>query len=209
VVLPAALTADLLALFDSIGLDHTATAGAADEVQLTLREVVPACLGFQLDLVEQGLTVTLMSFEAPVQAADIVTSLHVPLAVLGLLRLPPAAATTPARFDPRSSLTLYGSRSGAFVDLAADLTYALTSAPGQVPALHAVTLDEHLSPPSTTSGVVGASDVSTTNRAVGYLIGEGHDPQLALEELRRRAAAAGLTAVGYAAQLLGRSTERH
>ena len=212
-VLSAALTADLFTFFDSVGLDPAVTADAADDIHLTLREVVPTCLGFQFDLVDNGVTVSLTSFEPSTQAGDIATSLHVPLLALGFLRLPPTAAVIPARFDPRSALTLYGSRAGAFVDLAADLTYALRSASrgSSGPAngmpsigLGAVTLDQHLTPSSTSAGVVGAHELSTVNRALGYLIGQGHDPELALGELGRRAAAAGLTVLVYAAQLLGR-----
>jgi len=212
--LSAALAADLFTFFDSVGLDPALTAEAVDDVQLTLREVVPACLGFRLELVSHGLAVCLTSFEPPVDPVDIRTSLHVPLLVLGLLRLPLTTAMTSAQFDPDSSLTLYGARSGAFVDLAADLTYALTTArrasPGldsgnlRRPTSEAFTLDQHLTPSSTTSGFAGAADLSTMDRAVGYLIGQGHDSDLALEELRRRAAVAGLAVLVYAAQLLGR-----
>jgi len=143
-----------------------------------------------------------------------VTSLRVPLHLLGLLRLPRTTTATAAEFGPGSSLTFYGSRSGAFVDLAADLTYALRSAPSNNPGRahappprphdEAVTLDQHLPPSSMTSGFVGAADVATINRAVGYLIEEGHDPAGASAELGRRATSAAVTVPVYAAQLLGR-----
>lgn len=213
-VLPAALHADLFAFFDSVGLDPALTADAADDVQQTLSDAVPACLGFQLDLVDHGLAVTLTSFQPLVKAVDVVTSLHIPLLLLGLLRFPPTVSDTrPTRFDPGSSLTLFGARSGAFVDLAADFGHALKSArerlPGQDHAHRhsppdAVTLDRHLIPSSMTSGFAGTEDLATINRAVGYLIEQGHDAAAALAELGRRAAAAEVTVLVYAAQLLGR-----
>ena len=213
-VLPAALRSELFAFFDSVGLDPALTVGSVTDVQETLRHVVPACLGFQLDLVNQGLTVTLTSFQPLAQAVDVATSLHVPLILLGLLRLPLTTGSAPTQFEPRSSLTLYGSRAGAFVDLAADLMYALGSArrdgPGRDQPTHfqspdaAVTLDQHLTRSSMTSSFVGAAEVTTINRAMGYLIEEGHDPAGASAELGRRAATAEISVPAYAAQLLGR-----
>ena len=38
-------------------------------------------------------------------------------------------------------------------------------------------LDRDVTPPSTTSGLVGAEEASTINRAIGWLIDKGHDPR--------------------------------
>ena len=210
----SALATDLFTYFDGVGLDPSLTAEAVDQVAQTLHEVVPACVGFRLELVDHGLAVSLTSFEPRVEANDVVTSLQVPLLLLSLLKLRPTVAMTQARFHPGSSLTLYGARAGAFVDLAADFTYALSTARRSSEGRHrheplrshpeTFALDQHLTPPRTSSGLVGAENISTMDRAVGYLIGQGHDPDLAAAELGRRATAAGLAVLVYAAQLLGR-----
>ena len=130
------------------------------------------------------------------------------------------------RFDPDSRVTLYAATAGAFVDLAADLSYALhlpTSTDrftdagssngddqrcGQVDDDRRITLDADVPPNPLDSGVSGLSELSTINRAIGVLIDHGHHPDHAGETLRGDASIEGLEPHGYAARLLGRDRAR-
>ena len=67
-----------------------------------------------------------------------------------------------------------------------------------------IRLDADLPPVSMTSGLVGSEELTTINRAVGLLIGQGHLPGDAHDLLRRGALAVGLDADRFAARLLGR-----
>jgi hypothetical protein len=81
----------------------------------------------------------------------------------------------------RGSLLLHAATPGAFVDLAADLAYAL----GIDPA--ALVVDAHLDPRSAESAAIGLADQIAINQAIGVLIGRGHTPESASRELDRRA----------------------
>ena len=122
------------------------------------------------------------------------------------------------RFDAESRVTLYAATAGAFVDLAADLSYALhlpactdrsanAGSPdsddqrhGRVGTDRRIILDADLLPSPLASGVSGLSELSTINRAIGVLIGHGQHPDDAADSLRRD----GLEFDSYAARLLGR-----
>jgi hypothetical protein len=88
----------------------------------------------------------------------------------------PLATVTPT--DAASTLLLYAATPGAFVDLAADLIYALRIEPT------ALVLDGHLDPPA---GLTGLDEHSVINQAIGVLIGRGHTPESAQHELQRLA----------------------
>jgi hypothetical protein len=122
-----------------------------------------------------GMTLVIDSHEVSVTAleddpAEIATSLKV-----GFARLDSA--------DPAGTLTLYASTPGAFVDLAADLTYALDVDHS------AVILDQDLTP-SASADARSLDGHTTVNRAIGALIERGHTPESANLELKR------LTALG-------------
>ncbi len=143
---------------------------------------------------------------------SVVTSLRLPLKLID------------AGFEIGSRAVYYASIRGAFVDLAADLTYALTpggaaptSAPTRSPesdgdahvaAIGAdgqpagISLDTDLPPSSRTFGISGLSELSTINRAVGMMIDRGHHPGEVHATLRRHAAAAGLAPHAFALRLL-------
>ena len=63
-------------------------------------------------------------------------------------------------------------------------------------------LDADLPPLTTESGLVGLQERSVMDRAVGVMIDQGHDPDLAHATLRRQAAVAGVEPHIYAARLL-------
>jgi hypothetical protein len=200
---------------NSIGLDSNALDDALD-ASLTaftaaIEAAVPSYLGLQLTSSQNGHPVTLTRI-TPRRTAT--TSLRIPLTVLG------------PRFDPDSRVTLYAATAGAFVDLAADLSYALhisTSTDrstearssngddqrcGQVDDDRRITLDADVPPNPLVSGVSGLSELSTINRAIGVLIDHGHHPDHAVETLRREASREGLEPHSYAARLLGRDRAR-
>lgn len=91
----------------------------------------------------------------------------------------PLATVTPT--DPASTLLLYAATPGAFVDLAADLIYALRIEPT------ALVLDGHFDPRAGSGGITGLDEHSAINQAIGVLIGRGHTPESAQHELQRLA----------------------
>jgi hypothetical protein len=99
-----------------------------------------------------------------------------------------------------SCLVLYAATPGAFVDLAADLTYALQVGPD------ALIVDAHLNPSFDDAGPDGLADMTHINQATGILIGRGHTPDSASTELRRLAHLAETTIRGAAHQLIHAAT---
>jgi hypothetical protein len=110
-------------------------------------------------------------------------------------------------FAAATRIVFYAGTPGAFVDLAADLAFALrganTSERADDSAL-AILLDED--PPPRTRGfsLAGLTEMSTIDRAVGVLIGRGHHPDHVYATLRRAAARASMEPHVWAAQLLSR-----
>ena len=152
-----------------------------------LEAAVPSYLGLQLTIIENAWPVILTAIRPDPVAT---TSLRLPLAVLG------------PHFDPQSRVTLYATIPGAFVDLAADLGYArhLPTATNHVTdeagnsTRHGprngglqIALDADLPPSTRISGMSGLAELSTINRAIGILLGQGHRPDRASETLRRNA----------------------
>jgi hypothetical protein len=145
-----------------------------------LRAAIPSVLGLTATITQAGDAVTLTSAEPDVPAAA-AASLHVPLDEVT------AAGSG-------STVTFYAARWGAFVDLAADIRYAY-GLDGQV------VIDGHLDDyvsAAGTPGVTGLAELLVINRAIGVLIGQGHQGN-ARSVLQRRADQAGIS-LGAAAQ---------
>jgi hypothetical protein len=196
----------------SIGLDGNALDDALDAslaaLTADIEAAVPSYLGVQLTIRQNGHPVTLTRI-APHRTAT--TSLRIPLTVLG------------RRFDPDSRVTFYAAAAGAFVDLAADLSYALhvpTSTDrstdgsdgedrrhGPVDGDRGITLDADVPPSALVSGVSGLSELSTINRAIGVLIDHSHHPDQVGDTLRCDASSEGLERNSYA-RLLGSDRAR-
>ncbi|SDT10202.1 hypothetical protein SAMN04488543_3036 [Friedmanniella luteola] len=149
---------------------------------------MPGHAGLRLTVVHSGHPVTLTAVTAE-RAEATRTSLGLPLPLL-----------SPA-YEPGGKAAFYSTVPGAFVDLAADLTYVLDRS-----RTRAVTIELDGDLPLVTSGVLvtGLEDLAALNRAAGILIARGQDPGTAPQALRTRAGVAGLTPLAYAHRLLGR-----
>lgn len=163
----AAIAADLALLtqtLDDPGIDLEA---ALRTFTADVRRAVASYTGMRMTIALDGHEVSFtVHDDTTIQSA---TSLLIPLAALTT-----AEAT--------STLLLYAATPGAFVDLAADLSYALGI------TLDPLVVDGHLNPPVSSDGVTGLDEHSTINQAIGVLIGRGHIPESAREELHRLAA---------------------
>lgn len=168
----AALAADLAGLTDGLGdpqvdLETQLRALAAD-----LAHAVASFTGLTMTIRLDDQTV---SFSARAGAGIGIgateTSLEIPLSAL-------------TEAQAGSSLVFYAAVAGAFVDLAAELSYIL----GLNPEI--LVLDQHLHVAATPdgAGMAGLEEYSMINQAIGVLIARGHAPDSALEELRRLAA---------------------
>jgi hypothetical protein len=114
------------------------------------------------------------------------TSLRLPLSALGNAGL-------------LGALVFYAGNPGAFVDLAADLSFALGLGPD------VVALDQDLTPisdPAGLTGLTGLAEMSQVNQAIGILIERGHVPHSARTELHRLANLAQTTPPAAAQQLM-------
>ena len=150
---------------------------------------VPSYLGMTVTVIAGGHEVRL---DVPEQARgehEIGTSLRMPLTDI-----------TPT--DAGSSLVLYAATPGTFVDLAADLAYALQVGP------EALALDADLTPSFDGSGLHGLADMTHINQAIGILIGRGRSPEGAATELRRLADRAETTVRVAAHQVIHATTRR-
>ncbi len=211
-----ALLTNLADLAGSVGTDSDALNLPLRAVVDALRAAVPSYRGLQLTIVDSGQQVTLTDLSSSEALAAVLTSLRIPLRLFD------------RRQDSCSRIIFYAGTRGAFVDLAADLGYVLTTStttpdpddnqvasaldgrPEQARARTAqfLVLDTDLPPSTKISGLTGLSELSAVNRALGVMIGRGHTPDGAYETLRDAAAASGVETHIYASRLLGSSTDR-
>jgi len=148
-----------------------------------LRAAIPSVLGVTVTITEAGDAVTLTSAEPDLMALA-GASLRIPLDEVFMA-------------GPGSTVTFYAARPGAFVDLAADIRYAY-GLNGQI------VIDGHLDnhvPSVGTPGVTGLAELLLINRAIGVLIGQGHQDN-PRSVLQWRADQAGTTLLDAAQKLL-------
>jgi hypothetical protein len=164
---PRLLTDDISDLFSDLAVPDSVTGQPVDlEASLaaltsSVKRAVPSYRGLGLILVIDEQPITVTSAERG-DASDIATSLSLSLAWVPLL-------------GRDSQITFYASVPGTFVDLAADLAYALGN--------ESLRLDGDI-PSALVSNLTGVRRLSTINEAVGVLIGHGHSPDGAQRELR-------------------------
>jgi hypothetical protein len=202
---PAALLAHLQGLTVSIGQDDHDLAVTLAALTGALRSTAATYCGFQLTIVVNQWPVTLTAF---IDGHDVPagTSLRLPLALVSPM------------VDSESRVVFFAVTPGAFIDLAADLSYALGGIPveRQTPVAdnrdlrgtrvdgqrRAIELDVDLPLLSPNSGLTGLGELTVLNRAIGLLVDQGHDIEQAHQLLRRDAAAAGVEPYAYAARIL-------
>ena len=206
---PTALLSDLAQLADSVDLDAGLLQTPLSALVAELRAAVGSYRGLQLTVVRDGQPVTLTDISDPDEDGSIVTSLRVPLSVLG------------PSHDARSRVVFYASVAGSLIDLATDLGYVLKTATirydsepeGAVREGDGLAGPAHVRPPvlildtdvpqnPAVSGLTGLSEMSAVDRAVGIMIERGHHPDVAYDALSEQAATAGVETCVYAVQVL-------
>jgi hypothetical protein len=167
---PTLLTDDIHNLFSELAVpDDLAEQPVELEKSLTalteaVKSAAPSYRGLALTLVIDKQPVSVTSAELG-NTSDIATSLR-----LSLAWVPSLSAD--------SRITFYASTPGTFVDLAADLSFALGSG--------SLRVDEDI-PSALVSDLTGVGRLSAINKAVGVLISHGHTLDSAQRELRHTA----------------------
>ncbi|AEF34859.1 MULTISPECIES: ANTAR domain-containing protein [Mycobacteriaceae] len=167
----AALAADLAALteiLDDPGLDLT---GTLRQLVDNSKLAVGSYLGLTVMTTVLGRQSSFTVLESGTEIGDIVTSLWLPI--------PPAMSDDGAA--PFASLILYAGNPGAFVDLAADLSW-LTGR-----TLTEFVLDQHRTPPRAGGAPGGIAAASLIDQAIGVLIAGGYTVERAHREIDARA----------------------
>jgi len=213
--LPAALLAHLKDLTASIGQDGQDLDDTLTALTAALNSTATTYCGLRLTIVENQWPITLTAVtdghDADGHDVPVGTSLRLPLALVS-----PAV-------DHGSRVVFFAVTPGAFIDLAADLSYVLGGIPvsqASPPAdgddhrdhggagldghRRAIELDLDLPLLSRVSGLTGFAELTVLNRAIGMLVAQGNDIEQAHQLLRRDAAAAGVEPHVYAARILRR-----
>lgn len=179
----AASLALLTAALDHPGLDVSAEVLA---LAAEARTVVQSYLGMTINVIGDS-AVTLSAIEESRKTTDIRTSLRIPLLGNGT--------------DGNGiELILYAYQPGAFVDLAADLTWLTGRQPEEL------RLDRHLQLASPFEGCETLVATSLINQAIGVMIGRGSTPAAAIRELDSFAASNAIARVDAASRILDEVT---
>ena len=185
-----ALAADLA--FLTIALDEPDSLPLGSVLQRLVDDVrlaVPSFLGFTMALMVDGEAVTFTAVQGLADPGRAVTSARVPLEAL-------------TDFSTGGRIAFYATQPGAFVDFAADVTFALGLHP------HEVVLDADLDKPAATPRAPrpGLADTCQINQAIGILIDHGFLPGEAEQEIRDRATAQQVTYRAAAGRLIDSAT---
>lgn len=181
-----ALAADLAALTEMLDESDIDLETQLDAFTAGVKLAASSYLGMTMTIAVNGNQVSFTALEdAAMRTAAIATSLLIPLSAV-------------SGAEPGSTLVLYAAAPGAFVDLAANLDYALR--------LHhtALVLDDYLAAPANGagSGASGLEGAATINRAIGALITRGHTPKSAREEMAQFASLDGRGILAVAEKVL-------
>jgi hypothetical protein len=171
VEITAALAADLALLSEALDETDPDITESLDHFVADVRLAVRSYLGLTVISGSATFPLTLTVMEGSTHPGDVLSSLMMPL----------SDGTADDSGVPLA-VVLYAARPGAFVDLAADLSW-LTDRP-----LSDFALDQHLSGPAQPDG--GARAASLVNQAIGLLVGRGYTPEQAEREIDARAASA-------------------
>ncbi|PYC87337.1 hypothetical protein C7C46_05035 [Streptomyces tateyamensis] len=164
--LSGTLAADLTTLTEALGRPAADLTDSVQNLADSMRSAVPSWLGLTMTIVLDGLPLALTILDDSAAPHRVATSAALPL-------------TSDQGTGPGSTIVFYAGTPGAFVDFAADLTFALSL------ELDDVALDQHLTPPRETSGLSGLTDAAGLNQAIGILIDRGRTQDEATAELCR------------------------
>jgi hypothetical protein len=165
------LSAGLARLTESLGRPEADLEGELRRLSDELASAVDSYLGLSITITGDAGPVTMSTWQPDAGRAAVGSSLLIPL---------PLICATP----PGSALILHAAQPGAFVDLAADLSFALGE------ALPTFVLDQHLTEHanrSSTPELIGLAESSQINQAIGVLLACGRTREQALAELWHRA----------------------
>lgn len=182
------------------------TAAVAADLALLARGVEPDCdLADMLAVLAADVRAAVRSYVGltlSVAAADpssrlrLVDTVADPAAVRTSLMMPVPSAGRGLPGRDGATLVLYAGAAGAFVDLAADLSW-LTGL-----ALDTFELDRHLAAFAEPGTGATMRSLSVIDQAIGVLIGRGHTREQAVADLDVRAAATAGTRYDAAASIL-------
>jgi hypothetical protein len=191
VPISAALAADLAALTASLDDPSIEIAHTIEQLSRDVGVAVRSYLGLSVRLSSPDQDIDFMVLTERAELARIRTSVRLALS-------PSTAGNTSleARGALQVVLVFYAATAGAFVDLAADLSWLVGGGRDRL------ALDEDLPKPDQPPSRHTLGALSEMNQAIGVLIGQGHTPDTARHELFRLAAATGATIAAAAAAIL-------
>jgi hypothetical protein len=165
------LSAALARLTESLDRPEADLEGELRRLSDDLSSAVDSYLGLSITITGDAGPVSLSTWHDPAGRAEVGSSLLIPL---------PLICATP----PGSVLILHAAQPGAFVNLTADLSFALGE------PLPTFVLDQHLTEHlnrTSTPELIGLAESSQINQAIGVLLACGHTREQALAELWHRA----------------------
>jgi hypothetical protein len=144
--------------------------GALRHLSEELASAVESYLGLSITITGEAGPVSISTWHNPTGPATVGTSMLIPL---------PLICSAP----PGSALILHAAQPGAFVDLTADLSFALDE------PLPTFVLDQHPTEHhhSSQPELTGLTESSQINQAIGVLLACGHTREQALTELWHQA----------------------
>ena len=180
---PAVLARDLATLTAALAMPGADLGALLTGLSRRIRLVVPSSVGLSMTVVMDDVPITLTIMDG----ASVAASMRLPLSALGAA-------------EAGSFVVLYAANAGAFVDLAADADFVVGA------GKRLAVLDDDLHP-TPAPGLDGLKTLSAINRAIGFLIGDGHTPAGASAELDRRALATGISRHAAALRVVGPTAE--
>lgn len=182
-----AVLADLALLSDALDDPDADIAQSLQRLAADTKDAVASYLGLTITITTSGGPVVISAFEDGTGPNDSRSSLTVELQPRSSMELIPPAPIT---------VVLYAANPGAFVDMAADLTW-LGGGLIEYP------LDLGLPPFVNSTPVQTVRGLSSINQAIGLLIAQGHTPEQARAHIDQIAAETGTDGPTAAGQLLG------
>jgi hypothetical protein len=185
VIIPSGLAAELVLLAQALDLPDFTLVEFLSRLVADSQAAVDSYLGVSVSIAAHRSHFDLTVLDEDSIPDDIRASVLVPL----------SAAVNDSTIATSVALTLYAGAPGAFIDLAADLSW-ITGRP-----LTDFQLDAHRTPPSSfpTAEIAATSSI---NQALGVLIGRGRTPEQAERDLSARAVTAGIDLLGTASLIL-------